>query len=356
MNTENPKRGAAPLHFVDDEWLALRTEDVIDPARPIIDAHHHLWDGHHTYLVPDLLKDLQCGHNIRGTVYIECSFMYRAEGDPRFASIGEVEYANGVAASFASGHYGPLRACAGIVGRVDLTLGDMAQPVLEACMSRAPDRFRGIRHMAAWDASPEVNTLRRPPPKDLLLDSNFRKGFARLNELGLSFDAWCYHPQLSQLIDLADKFPNTRVIIDHVGGRAAKGPYAERKEEVFREWKLSMQELARRSNVFCKLGGLNMRLSGFDFIDRDLPPTSQELAPAWKPLIETCIEAFGPSRCMFESNFPPDKCGVSGRVLWNTFKRVASGYSEDEKFELFAGTAIRAYRLPETLGKPAPAA
>ncbi|WP_210411645.1 amidohydrolase family protein [Rhodoferax sediminis] len=344
----------APLHFVDDEWLALRTEDVIDPDRPIVDAHHHIWDGHHTYLVPDLVNDLQCGHNIRGTVYVECSFMYRADGDPRFASVGEVEYANGVAATFASGYYGPVRACAGIVGRVDLTLGALAQPVLEACMSRAPDRFRGIRHMAAWDASPEVNVLRRSPPKDLLLDPNFREGFARLSELGLSFDAWCYHPQLPQLIDLVDKYPNTRVIIDHVGGRAAKGPYAERKEEVFRGWKASMQQLAKRPNVFCKLGGLNMRLSGFDFIDRDLPPTSQELASAWKLSIETCIEAFGPSRCMFESNFPPDKSGCSARVLWNAFKRVVSGYSEDEKFELFAGSAIRAYRLPDALGKPAP--
>jgi L-fuconolactonase len=356
MNTVKPRRGTAPLHFVDDEWLALRTEEVIDAGRPIVDAHHHIWDGHHTYLVPDLVKDLKCGHDIRGTVYIECSFMYRADGDPRFASIGEIEYANGVAASFASGYYGPLRACAGIVGRVDLTLGDFAQPVLEACISRAPDRFRGIRHMAAWDESPEVSTLRRPPPKDLLLDPEFRKGFARLGALGLSFDAWVYHPQLPQLIDLVDAFPNTRVIVDHFGGRAAKGPYAQRKDEVFREWSASMQELARRPNVFCKLGGLNMRLSGFDFIDRDLPPTSEELAPAWRPSIETCIEAFGPSRCMFESNFPPDKAGVSARVLWNAFKRVVNGYSEDEKSQLFAGTAVRAYRLPEALAKPAPAA
>lgn len=354
MSMGKPLRGVAPLHFVDEEWLALRTEDAIDPGRPIVDAHHHIWDGHHTYMVPDLVKDLkECGHDIRGSVYVECSFMYRADGDPRLASIGEVEYANGVGATFASGYYGPARMCAGIVGRVDLTLGAFAQPLLEACMSRAPDRFRCIRHMTAWDASPEVNLLRKPPPQDLMLDPQFRDGFAMLGKLGLSFDAWCYHPQLPQLIDLVDSHPETRVIIDHAGGRAATGPYAGRKDEAFQQWKGYMRELGRRPNVFVKLGGLNMRLFGFDFIDRDLPPTSGELAPAWAPTIETCIEVFGPNRCMFESNFPPDKCGVSGRVLWNVFKRIASGYSESEKCDLFAGTAIRAYRLPDSLGKSA---
>jgi L-fuconolactonase len=345
----------APLHFVDDEWLALRTEDVLDPQRPIVDPHQHLWDSHHTYLVPQLLEDLACGHSIRGTVYVECSFMYRADGDPRFASVGEVEWANGVGAEFASGRHGPVRACAGIVGRVDLTLGAGAQDVLQACQARAADRFRGIRHMAAWDASPEVNVLRRPPPKDLLLDPRFREGFARLAPMGLSFDAWAYHPQLPQLIELVDAFPDTRVIVDHCGGLAMKGPYAERKEESFREWKASMQELARRPNVFVKVGGLNMRLFGFPFIDRDVPPDSETLAQAWKPIVETCIEAFGPERSMFESNFPPDKCGVSPRVLWNAFKRLAAGYSEDEKAALFAATAVRAYRLPEALARPASA-
>lgn len=170
VHAGKPPRGMAPLHFVDDEWLALRDEAVIDPQRPIVDPHQHLWDGHHTYLVPEMLQDLACGHAIRGTVFVECSFMYRADGDPRFASVGEVEWANGVGASFASGYHGALRACAGIVGRVDLQLGAFAREVLQACQSRAPDRFRGIRHMAAWDASPEVSTLRRPPPPDLLLD------------------------------------------------------------------------------------------------------------------------------------------------------------------------------------------
>jgi predicted TIM-barrel fold metal-dependent hydrolase len=346
-----PRRGAPPLHYVDKAWLALRDEEVIDPGRPIVDAHHHLWNRHEPYLATDLLEDLKSGHMVRGTVFAECSFMYRVDGDPRFASIGEVEYINGVAAAFASGSYGPIRACAGIVGRVDLTMGAFCEVVLQACIDRAPDRFRGVRHMTAWDASSEVNTLMRPPPKDLLLDSRFREGFSLLPRLDLSFDAYCYHPQLPQLIDLIDAYPATRIIVDHLGGPARVGPYALNEGEVFRTWKASIQELARRPNVFMKLGGLSMRFAGFDFIDRDLPPNSEELSVAWRPFVETCIEAFGPDRTMFESNFPVDKAGVSYRVLWNAYKRITAGYSESEKHNLFAGTAIRVYRLPQTLGE-----
>jgi L-fuconolactonase len=349
MPKPKPRRGVAPLLYIDEEWLALRTEDVIEPELPIVDAHHHLWDRSAPYLDRELAGDLHCGHQIRGTVYMECSFAYRAEGDPRFASVGEVEYANGVAALFASGYHGPVRACAGIVGKVDLSLGAFAREVLAACMARAPDRFRGVRHMAAWDASPEVNVLMRPPPKDLLLASRFREGFATLEPLGLSFDAWAYHPQLAQLVDLVDAYPDTRVIVDHIGGLVATGPYAARPQEAFEHWRASMRELARRPNVFVKIGGMSMRGHGCTFIDRDLPPSSTELADAWRPHVETCIELFGPARCMFESNFPPDKCGVSARVLWNAFKRLAADYSAGERADLFAGTAVRAYRLPEAL-------
>lgn len=352
-HADKPRRGIAPLLYIDEEWLALRTEEVLEPQLPIIDPHHHLWDRSGPYLEPQLLQDLQCGHNLRGTVYIECSSMYRAEGDPRFASVGEVEYANGVAAKFASGYHGPIRACAGIVGKVDLTLGAFAEEVLRACIARAPDRFRGIRQMAAWDASPEVNVLMRPPPPGLLLDARFREGFGKLAPLGLSFDAWVYHPQLPQLLSLVDAFPDTRIIVDHIGGLAHVGPYASRGNESFRQWQSSLQALAQRPNVFMKIGGMNMRLHGSDFIDRELPPTSQELAEAWKPHVQACIETFGPERCMFESNFPPDKCGVSAVVLWNAFKRLAAGCSESEKADLFAGTAIRVYRLPDALGRPA---
>jgi predicted TIM-barrel fold metal-dependent hydrolase len=339
---------------VDDAWLALRTEDVLDPARPIVDPHHHLWQRpHNTYLLPQLLEDLGSGHDVRGTVFVECTSMYRAGGDPRFAPLGEVEFANGVGAASASGCYGPVRACAGIVGTVDLAQGASAREVLEACKSRAPDRFRGIRHRTAWDADHEVHVVPGKATPGLARDANFRAGFAQLAPLGLSFDAWCFHPQLPELLDLVDAFPDTRVIINHAGGLASVGPYRARRGEAFAQWKGAMQALAQRPNVFVKLGGMGMRLSGFDFFDRELPPTSEELAEAWRPAVEACIEAFGAQRAMFESNFPVDKACCSYRVLWNAFKRLAASCSEGEKADLFAGTAIRAYRLPEALGRPA---
>jgi L-fuconolactonase len=341
-----PRRGVAPELFVDEEWLALRAEEVLDPQQPIIDAHHHLWNRSGPYLVPQLLEDLACGHDIRGTVYVEGSYMYRTTGDPRFASVGEVAFANDVAERFASGMHGDVRACAGIVGKVDLTLGAFAEEVMLASLHSAPDRLKGIRHMAAWDASPEVNVLMRPPQKDLLMDPRFREGFAKLAPLGLSFDAWVYHPQLTQLCDLADAFAGTTIVVDHIGGPVLTGPYAGRHDEVYAQWKASIQALARRPNVFIKIGGMNSRLHGFDFMDRERPPSSLDLANAWKPYVETCLEAFGAHRAMFESNFPPDKCGCSARVLWNAFKRLTSGCTDGEKADMFAGTAMRVYRLP----------
>jgi L-fuconolactonase len=345
------RRGAPPHHFVDEAWLALRDEPVLEPGLPLVDPHHHLWDRrpHSLYLLPELLQNLASGHQVRATVFIECSSMYRAEGDPRFASVGEVEFVNGVGAMCASGTYGPVRACAGIVGRVDLSQGAAAREVLETMAARAPERFRGIRHMAAWDASPEVSTLVRKPPPNLLRDAGFRAGFACLAPLGLSFDAWVYHPQLDQLVELADAFPETTIIVNHMGGRAGVGPYRERKAEVFAAWRESIRALARRPNVVVKLGGIGMRLGGFDFHDRDLPPTSDELVDAWRPYVDTCIEAFGPARAMFESNFPVDKSCCTYRVLWNAFKQLSSAYRPDERSQLLAGTAVRIYRLPPAL-------
>ena len=348
------ERGLKPLHLWDDDWLALRSEAVLEPDLPIVDPHHHFWQRRDPYFAPQLLADIHdSGHMIRGTVYMECSSMYRAEGDPGFASVGEIEFANGVGAEFASGFHGPLRVCAGVVGKVDLTMGALTRDVLATCLTRAPDRFRGIRHMAGWDADPEVNMLMVPPPPGLLMDATFREGFAQLGPLGLSFDAHCYHPQLPELIDLVDAFPDTRVIIDHIGGLVRHGPYARDLNDTFRSWRHNIRLLAERPNTVMKIGGMGMRALGFDFIDRDLPPTSKDLAEAWHPFVETCIEAFGPARCMFESNFPVDRASVSYRVLWNTFKRMTSGFSLDEKADLFAGTAIRAYRLPAELGKTA---
>ena len=329
-----------------EDWLALHSEEILDPARPIVDPHHHLWDrGGQRYLIEEMAADIASGHDIVATVYVDCRSMYRADGPEAFRPVGEVEFANGVAAVSASGAYGKARICAGIVSHVNLLLGESARAVLEAEIAAGNDRFRGIRHSSAWDADPDVAGMYATRPKGLLLDAGFRKGFACLAPLDLSFDAWLFHPQLGEFIDLARTFPDTRIILDHCGGPVGIGSYAGRREEVFAAWKAAIHEVAKCQNVQVKLGGLAMRLLGYDFHERPKPPSSEDAASAWRPYIETCIDAFGPQRCMFESNFPPDKGQCSYQVIFNAFKRIAAQYSKAEKTALFAGTAARVYRL-----------
>ena len=339
---------APPSHLpVRPDWLAKRQEDILEPDLPIVDPHHHLVDRANTgrYLLPDLLADTGSGHNIVATVYLEWLSMYRADGPVPMHPVGEVEFANGVAAIAASETYGKTKVCAGIVAYADLMLGAQVEEVLEAMILAGGGRFRGIRYISAShpDAAARGSSINRPD--GLLLNGKVREGFAKLHPLGLSFDAWMYFTQLGELVDLARAFPETPIVLDHVGGPIGIGPYAGKRDEVFTEWRKTIGELAGCSNVHVKLGGLGMRLFGFDVQSGDMPPSSEQLATLWRPYIETCIEAFGPERAMFESNFPVDKGSGSYHVFWNAFKRIAQGCSPDEKTALFSGTASRFYRL-----------
>jgi predicted TIM-barrel fold metal-dependent hydrolase len=328
-----------------EDWLALRQEEIIDPARPIVDPHHHLWNRGHRYLIEEMAADIASGHNIIATVYVDCRSMYRAQGPEALRPVGEVEFANGVAAMSASGGYGKAAICAGIVSHANLLLGDAAKPVLEAEIAAGNGRFRGIRHSSAWDEDPVVAGMYANRPKGLLQDPTFRKGFACLAPLNLSFDAWLFHPQIGELTELARAFPDTKIVLDHCGGPAGVGRFAGKREEVFPQWRASIQEIAKCENVVVKLGGLAMCLLGYDFHLREKPPASEELAAAWRPYVETCIEAFGVRRAMFESNFPPDKGQCSYQVIFNAFKRIAAPMSEAEKTALFSQTATDVYRL-----------
>jgi predicted TIM-barrel fold metal-dependent hydrolase len=331
---------------VNEPWLARTVEDIIDPERPIVDPHHHLWErSGNRYLFDEFLADASSGHNVTATVYVDCRSMYRSSGPDGFRPVGEVEFANGVAAMSASGGYGPTRICAGIVGHADLRRGDDVRPILEALIAAGNGRFRGIRQVSAWDDDTRVIAPMPSRPKGLLLDPKFREGFRHLAPLGLSFDAFLLHPQLPEVLDLARTFPETTIVIDHVGSPVAIGSYAAYRVESIAQWTSSMKVLATCDNVYVKLGGLGMRLPGFDFHERKKPAGSAELAEAWRPYIETCIEAFGTKRCMFESNFPPDKGTCSYHILWNTFKHMSSGYSGSEKTELFSKVATDVYRL-----------
>ena len=347
MPTPDPATAPTPHLPVRPDWLAKRQEEILEPELPIVDPHHHLVDRANTgrYLLPELLADTGSGHNIVATVYLEWLSMYRAEGPVPLRPVGEVEFANGVAAIAASETFGKTKVCAGIVGYADLMLGDQVEEVLEAMILAGGGRFRGIRYISAShpDEAARGSSINRP--SGLLLNAKVREGFAKLHPLGLSFDAWMYFTQLGELVDLARAFPETPIVLDHVGGPIGIGPYAGKRDDVFTEWKNSITELARCPNVHVKLGGLGMRLFGFDVHAGELPPSSEELATLWRPYIETCIEAFGPARAMFESNFPVDKGSGSYQVFWNAFKRIAAGCSADEKTALFSGTASRFYRL-----------
>ncbi|MCK8786053.1 amidohydrolase family protein [Roseomonas sp. NAR14] len=333
---------------VREDWLATRQEEALDPGQVIVDPHHHLWDQPGwRYLLDELLADLDTGHDVRATVYVQSSrSMLRAEGPEAMRAVGETEFANGVAAMCGSGRYGPVRACAGIVGAADLRLGDAVRPVLEAHARAGGDRFRGIRHIATWDPDPAMLNPSYRPAEDMLDSPAFRAGFAQLAPLGLRYDAWLYFHQIPRLAALARAFPGTPIVLNHCGGILGIGRYAGRRDEVFAQWSASMRDLAACPNVMVKVGGLGMRLPGFGFEARERAPSSQDLAEAWRPWMEGCIEAFGASRCMFESNFPVDKGSYSYAVGWNAMKRVASGASAAEKADLFWRSAARFYGLP----------
>ncbi len=333
------------------DWLATQPEEALDPGQKIIDPHHHLWDRPGwRYLLDEFLADLRSGHDVRATVYVQARAMHRADGPEAMRPVGETEFANGIAAMSASGAYGPVRVCAGIVGFADLRLGDAVRPVLEAHLAAAggPEgRFRGIRHIATWDPDPAMLNPAYTPAEDMLDSAAFRAGFAHLAPLGLSFDAWLYFHQIPRLTALARAFPATPIVLDHCGGILGIGRYAGRRDEVFAAWSASLRALAACPNVMVKLGGLGMRLPGFGFEARPRAPSSAELAEAWRPWMETCIEAFGTARCMFESNFPVDKGGHGYAIGWNAMKRIAAGAGAEERADLFWRSAARFYRLPE---------
>lgn len=337
-------------HSKNQAWLSKVVEEALEPDLPICDPHHHLWDQRAgaeqpRYLLDEMLDDLAGGHNVVSTVFIECGAMFKEDGPENFRCVGETEFVNGIAAMSASGGYGKTRIAAGIIGTVDLRIGDATADVLDAHIAAGGGRFRGIRRGAFWHESPHIRNHRTEPPEGLMLRDDFRSGFKHLAPRKMTFEVWCAHTQIREAVDLARAFPDTILVLDHFGGPTTIGPYAGKKAEVFEYWKTQIDELARCPNVVAKLGGLNMDINGYAWEARPLPPTSTELMEATRNYFEYTIERFGVNRCMFESNFPVDKLSCSYTVLWNSFKRLTKGYSADERRALFHDTATRVYRL-----------
>jgi L-fuconolactonase len=339
------------MPFGGNDWLALTPEPPLEPGLPICDPHHHFWDfrtariPYQRYLLHELAADITSGHNVRSTVFIEARAMYRADGPEEMRPVGEVEFVQGLAAASASGLYGPGRAAAAIVGHADLNLGARVEPVLEALRAASPSRFRGIRHSVTWDPHPEVENTAAHNRQGQLASDAFRAGARVLARMGLSLEGWLYFPQLPELADFARAVPDLPIILNHIGGVLRVGPYANRDSEVLATWRSGVATVAACPNITIKLGGIGMPRTGFDWHARGKPIGSEELAASMAPFLTYCIEQFGPTRCMFESNFPVDKVSYSYVVMYNAFKRLSKGYSAAERAAMFHDTAVRIYRI-----------
>jgi L-fuconolactonase len=325
-----------------------RNETILDPDIPIIDAHHHLFDKPALrYMVDDYLEDARAGHRIVASVYVEASAFYRADGPEVIRPLGEIEFANGVGAMFASGHYGDVRLCAAIVGYADLRLGDRIGELLDRAQAAAPERFRGVRQIAMDHPSdaPYRYFFTGRPPAGIYDHPEFRSGFRELAKRKLSFDATGFHLQLPDISALADAFPESSIIINHMTVAMGLDMDVAQRHELFLDWRAKLSEIARRQNVACKIGGLGMPIWGFGFEEREDNVGYRELADCWRPFVESAIELFGSNRCMMESNFPPDgrSCGFS--PLWNALKHIVAGASDAEKSDLFHATAAHVYRM-----------
>ena len=336
------------MPFGGNDWLALTPEPTLEPEIPICDSHHHFWDfrqervPYQRYLLHELAADINSGHNVRSTVFLEARSMYRPDGPEELRPVGEVEFVQGLAAASASGLYGPGRAAATIIGHANLNLVAGVDRVLDALQAASPNRFRGIRHSVGWDPHPEVENR---GTEHQLASDNFRAGARVLAGRGLVLENTLFFPQLPELAEFARAVLDLTIISNHIGGLMRVGPYANRDDEVLASWRSGIATVAQCPNVIIKLGGVGQPRYGFDWHTREAPIGSEELAESLSPLMTYCIDQFGPDRCMFESNFPPDKVSYSYNVMYNAFKRLSKGYSPAERAAMFHDTAVRVYRI-----------
>lgn len=329
---------------VREQWLAQSTEAASDKARSIIDPHHHFFQDATEfphYNLEQLWDDIG-EHGVRGTVYLQCWEGYRREGPEDMKCVGETEWVESIAARARQQPGRPqIRA---MMGEAELR-NPRARAVLEAHCAASP-LFRGIRQIAAWDESSDVLfVMHGVTHPNLYAEPEFRAGFKVLSEMGLRFDAWHYHPQTPHLTTLARDFPDTLIVLDHLGTPCGIGQYEGKEDAVYARWAKDLTELASCPNVYIKLGGMTMPWNGFHFDRLPAPPSSDQLVEKWARYFHHAIDVFGPARAMFESNFPVDKCGTTYAVLWNAFKKLAARYTEAEQDLLFRGAAAKFYGI-----------
>ena len=329
---------------VREDWLAQVAEPALEPTWEVVDPHHHFFSSGDFFQRYDLdtLRADTAAHRVTQTVFLQCGEHHLESGPEALRPVGETIWVDEIAGA---ARQDPTAVqIGGIVGTAELRLGTKVGEVLDAHAEASP-LFRGIRLAAAYDDADEVPVMTPVTNAALYRDPDFRAGFALLAERGLSFDAWHYFHQTPLLGELAAAFPETVIVLDHLGTPLGVGPYADRHDEIFSIWARDLEALARAPNVHLKLGGLAMPWNGFGFERQALPPDSDAIVAAHGRYYRHAIDAFGASRCMFESNFPVDKFSVAYTVLWNAFKKIAAGYPAAEREALLAGTAKRVYRL-----------
>ena len=268
--------------------------------------------------------------------------MYRPDGPEELRPVGEVEFVQGLAAAGASGIYGPARPAAAIIGAANLDLGAGVAPVIDALQAASPNRFRGVRAHCGYDPHPEIESRAAP---ERMGQANFRDGARILAQKGLLLELTAYFHQAEEMAALAQALPDLPLVFNHIGGLLRVGPYANRDEEVLEQWRRGIDAVAACPNIYMKLGGVGQPRYGFDWHEWPRPIGSEALAADLSPLLNYCIEQFGPQRCMFESNFPVDKVSYSYPVLFNAFKRLSAGYSPGERAALFHDTAAKLYGI-----------
>jgi L-fuconolactonase len=349
-NTQAPVPLFGHTPMPDEAWLArAAAEPALEPELPIVDAHLHLWQrGEHRYFLEDYARDVSaCGHRIEAAVAMECNAFYRQDGPEALRCVGETEFLAGMGAMADAGTHTRARAAAGIVAFADLSRGARVREVLEAHIEAGHGRVKGIRQAAKWDADPIARGPAGPGRAGLYLEPEFRDGLRVVSEMGLSFDASVFHPQIPELTALARAVPEAQIVLIHSGSPLGHAAYAGRETEVLAMWTAHMRELATCPNVSVKLGGILMCLGNFDYRAAALPPGSEQLAALWRPYVDGCLQIFGPQRCLASSNFPVDKAGFAYGTLWNHYKRATAQLSADERNAIFHGNARRIYRLPQ---------
>lgn len=294
---------------------------------------HVMWD----YLPADYARDVGA-LPIEQVVHVEAEWRDRSALGPA----AETRWLDGLFPAAGTPRLG------GIVAYADLRKPSVKQ-LLDAHYG-ASTRLRGIRQMLAFDTDEAIMRFCDQPA--LALATDFRRGFERLQDYSLSFDAWVFHHQLAELADLARAFPEQLFVLDHMGTPiglggpfASYGRNAAARDVILKTWQYGMAELAECPNVRVKLSGLFMPVVGWGFEHRKEAVSAQELLDCFAPHAQFVLQQFGVDRCLFASNFPMDKVSLSLQQLYQLYAAVAADYSSADQRKLFYDNARQIYRL-----------